>query len=56
MPNGHDIAKLAEALKAVKGTDHPVVVHVCTQKGKGFEPAEKDREKAGRQFVDLGIC
>ena len=43
--DGNNIEKLIEALKAVKDTDHPVVVHVCTQKGKGFEPAEKDREK-----------
>ena len=43
--DGNDISQVVEALKAVKGTDHPVVVHVCTQKGKGFGPAEKDMEK-----------
>ena len=43
--DGHNIAQLVDVLKKVKDTDHPVVVHVCTQKGKGFEPAEKDREK-----------
>ena len=42
--DGNNIAKLTEALRKVKGTDHPVVVHVCTQKGKGFKPAEEDRE------------
>ena len=43
--DGNDISQVVEALKAVKDTDHPVVVHVCTQKGKGFGPAEKDMEK-----------
>lgn len=43
--DGNDVAKITEALSKVKGTDHPVVVHVCTQKGKGFEPAERDKEK-----------
>lgn len=43
--NGHSIPTLVEQFSSVKNTRHPVVVHVCTQKGKGFEFAEDDREK-----------
>lgn len=42
--NGNDVAALIEAFAAVKDTDHPVVVHINTQKGKGYLPAEQDRE------------
>ena len=41
---GNKVQDLIEAFQKVKDTDHPVVVHVCTQKGKGFAPAEKDKE------------
>lgn len=36
---------LIAAFKAVKDCDHPVVVHISTQKGKGFAPAETYRER-----------
>lgn len=42
--SGNDLASLVEAFKAVKDIDHPVVVHIATQKGKGYAPAEADRE------------
>lgn len=42
--DGHDIAKLIEVLESVKDTNNPVVVHVHTIKGKGFEAAENNRE------------
>lgn len=42
---GNDIESLIEAFRAVKDIDHPIVVHVATQKGKGYAPAEADREK-----------
>ncbi len=42
--NGHDIENLIEVLQEVKGTTRPVVIHVCTTKGKGFKPAEDNRE------------
>ena len=42
--DGHNIENLIEVFSKVKDTDHPVVVHMHTIKGKGFEPAEKDRE------------
>jgi 1-deoxy-D-xylulose-5-phosphate synthase len=41
---GNNIEALIEAFRDVKDTDHPVVVHINTQKGKGYAPAEKDRE------------
>ncbi|MDD7417669.1 MAG: 1-deoxy-D-xylulose-5-phosphate synthase [Treponemataceae bacterium] len=40
--DGHDCACLERVLKRVKKIRRPVVVHVVTKKGKGFEPAEKD--------------
>ncbi|MCH5272388.1 MAG: 1-deoxy-D-xylulose-5-phosphate synthase [Lachnospiraceae bacterium] len=43
--DGHDLDALIGAFEKVKGTNHPVVVHCCTQKGKGYIFAEKDREK-----------
>jgi uncharacterized pyridoxamine 5'-phosphate oxidase family protein/transketolase N-terminal domain/subunit/NAD-dependent dihydropyrimidine dehydrogenase PreA subunit len=42
--NGNDIASLISLFHKVKDTDHPIVVHIHTQKGKGYEIAEKDKE------------
>ena len=41
---GNDIQTLINAFNQVKNIDHPVVVHIHTLKGKGYEPAEKDKE------------
>lgn len=41
---GNNIQKLIEAFSKVKDTDHPVIVHIHTIKGKGFKPAEEDKE------------
>lgn len=43
--DGHDIASLEEAFKNAAGFDGPVVVHVLTQKGRGYKPAEDDHIK-----------
>jgi 1-deoxy-D-xylulose-5-phosphate synthase len=43
--DGHDIPLLEEALHNAAEFDGPVVVHVLTQKGKGYPPAEQDEEK-----------
>jgi 1-deoxy-D-xylulose-5-phosphate synthase len=40
--NGHDIERLEEVLRDVQKLNLPVVVHVLTQKGKGYAPAEQD--------------
>ncbi len=45
VPYGNDIESLIAALTEVKGIDHPIVVHVATQKGKGYAPAEEHREQ-----------
>lgn len=42
--NGNDIASVISALEEVKDIDHPVVVHIVTQKGKGYPIAEKNKE------------
>lgn len=42
---GNDMVALVEAFRAVKDIDHPVVVHISTQKGKGYAPAEADKER-----------
>lgn len=40
--DGHDITEIEEALANASEFEGPVVVHVLTQKGRGFEPAEQD--------------
>lgn len=42
--DGNDIDSLITAFKQVKDNTYPVVVHICTQKGKGYEIAEKNKE------------
>lgn len=42
--DGNDVETMINALKDVKGIDHPIVLHVNTLKGKGYEPAIKDEE------------
>ena len=41
---GNNTEALIAAFKQVKDIDHPVVVHINTLKGKGYEPALKDEE------------
>ncbi|MGI4817428.1 MAG: 1-deoxy-D-xylulose-5-phosphate synthase [Janthinobacterium lividum] len=44
--DGHDMNHLVPILKnALKITDKPVLVHVVTQKGKGYAPAENSADK-----------
>lgn len=42
--DGNDISSLIKAFEEVKDSKKPVVVHIVTQKGKGYAPAEKDKE------------
>lgn len=44
LADGHDISKLIALFEAVKDTDHPVVLHIQTTKGKGLSYAEENRE------------
>ncbi|MBR5826529.1 MAG: 1-deoxy-D-xylulose-5-phosphate synthase [Clostridia bacterium] len=39
--DGHDLEQLCSGLKAAKKVDGPVLLHVITTKGKGYEHAEK---------------
>lgn len=41
---GNDLRSLIKAFKEVKDYPYPIVVHINTQKGMGFAPAERDRE------------
>lgn len=42
---GNDIASLIEAFEKVKDTTKAVVVHINTLKGKGYAPAEQNKEE-----------
>lgn len=44
LSDGNDMRKCIEILEKVKDSDHPIVVHVNTQKGEGYRPAERYRE------------
>jgi 1-deoxy-D-xylulose-5-phosphate synthase len=48
--DGHNIPLLVETFKFLKTEDHPVLLHVLTQKGRGFQPA-LDKQK---KFHGLG--
>lgn len=41
---GNNIEKLIEIFTKVKDINHPVVVHICTQKGLGLKQAEDNKE------------
>jgi len=43
--DGHNLPLLISTLEFAKTCDHPIVIHVLTQKGKGFEAALKSPEK-----------
>ncbi len=45
--DGHDVENLVQIFENVKNSNHqgPVLIHVRTQKGKGYKPAEKSGDK-----------
>jgi 1-deoxy-D-xylulose-5-phosphate synthase len=43
--DGHNLPLLISTLEFAKTCDHPIVIHILTQKGKGFEAAIKHPEK-----------
>jgi len=63
---GNDIESLIEAFRRMKDTPHPVVIHINTLKGKGYLPAERDKEpwhwgfpfelETGRCRIDFGTA
>ena len=60
--DGNNIESLIKAFEEVKDIDHPVVVHINTLKGKGYKPAETNKEnwhwcmpfdvETGKSYVD----
>ncbi len=63
---GNDIESLIAAFRRMKDTPHPVVIHINTLKGKGYLPAERDKEpwhwgfpfelETGRCRIDFGTA
>jgi 1-deoxy-D-xylulose-5-phosphate synthase len=43
--DGHDIPRLVAVLRRARTVRGPVLVHLYTTKGKGYDPAEADNEK-----------
>jgi 1-deoxy-D-xylulose-5-phosphate synthase len=43
--DGHNIPLLLETFKFLKTMDHPVLLHVLTQKGRGYQPALDGQKK-----------
>jgi 1-deoxy-D-xylulose-5-phosphate synthase len=43
--DGHDLAALVPALAMVRDSDGPVLLHVVTEKGYGYAPAQKARDR-----------
>ncbi len=43
--NGHNIEELVKTFESARNSDRPVLVHVVTQKGHGYEPAVFEPEK-----------
>ncbi len=57
--NGHNLNHLIDILKNIKELKEPVLLHVTTKKGRGYEPAEKNPvyfHGVGCFEVETGIC
>lgn len=48
--NGNDVNNLINEFEKLKRCNHPIVIHVHTQKGYGYQPAMNNKEKF--HFVD----
>lgn len=56
--DGHNIRKLEAVFKEAKYLERPVIVHVCTKKGKGYAPAEDCPDlyhSVGKFDINTGI-
>lgn len=42
--DGNDVETLIKTFQEAKDIDHPIVVHIHTEKGKGYAPAEQNKE------------
>jgi 1-deoxy-D-xylulose-5-phosphate synthase len=57
--DGHDIGKVSYLLQVAKELQRPVLVHVITQKGRGYTPAEKEPQHyhgVGQFDPKEGVC
>lgn len=45
LEDGNNLEKLISLFKKIKDINHPIVVHIHTQKGKGYQLAELNKEK-----------
>lgn len=55
--DGHDIRALREAIRHAGNAERPVLLHVITQKGRGYAPAESSPERfhgTAPFFIDTG--
>ncbi len=43
--NGHNVTQLVKTFREVKDLKGPILVHVTTEKGKGYLPAEEDKQR-----------
>ncbi|NLX77679.1 MAG: 1-deoxy-D-xylulose-5-phosphate synthase [Clostridiaceae bacterium] len=43
--DGHNIAEMYRVFRRVKDIKEPVLIHVCTKKGRGYSPAEEKPQK-----------
>jgi 1-deoxy-D-xylulose-5-phosphate synthase len=50
--DGHDVASVESVLRAARRFGGPVIVHVITEKGRGYAPAENDEAD---RFHGVGI-
>ena len=56
--DGHDTGSLVDMFTGVRDTEHPTIVHICTEKGRGYPPARNDREnwhQPGRFDLNTGV-
>ncbi len=57
--DGHDIKQLVRVLRRAKNDDKPLLIHVVTQKGRGYTPAEDhpvDFHGVAPFYIDSGEC
>ncbi len=57
--DGHDIKRLIRVLRRSKNETEPLLIHVVTQKGKGYQPAEQRPDAyhgIAPFFVESGEC
>ena len=57
--DGHDLKHLIRVLRRTKDAEGPVLVHVVTQKGRGYQPAENHPDQfhgVAPFFIESGEC